>query len=38
VTLADKQTILVANEQTEVYITMQNPFAFDLDIQNVSLL
>jgi hypothetical protein len=32
------QTLIVANEQVEVYVTVQNPFAFDLDIQDLSLM
>lgn len=32
------KTTLVANEQVDVYVTLQNVFSFDLEIQDVSLL
>lgn len=32
------KTLLVANEQAEVFVTLQNVFAFDLEVQNLSLL
>lgn len=32
------KTLLVANEQVEVFVTLQNVFAFDLEVQNLSLL
>ena len=35
---ANTQTVLVANEQADVFVTVQNPFAFDLDVQDVSLM
>jgi hypothetical protein len=30
--------MLVANEQTEVFVTLQNPLAFELDIHDISLM
>ncbi|TXT13431.1 hypothetical protein VHUM_00798 [Vanrija humicola] len=32
------KTTLVANEQVDVYVTLQNVFSFDLEIQDISLL
>lgn len=32
------KTVLVANEQVDVFVTLQNVFAFDLEIQDLSLL
>ncbi|KAL7423194.1 hypothetical protein Q5752_002494 [Cryptotrichosporon argae] len=32
------KTVLVANEQVDVYVTIQNPFAFDLDVKDLSLI
>lgn len=32
------KTVLVANEQVDVFVTLQNPFTFDLEIQDLSLL
>ncbi|CAK9780718.1 unnamed protein product [Cutaneotrichosporon oleaginosum] len=32
------KTLLVANEQVDVFVTLRNPFAFDLEIQDLSLL
>ena len=36
--IAGLQTLLVANEQVDVFVTMKNPLAFDLEIQDLSLL
>ncbi|KAK4685431.1 trafficking protein particle complex subunit 9, partial [Tremellales sp. Uapishka_1] len=32
------KTVIVANEQVDVFVTVSNPFAFDLEIQDLSLL
>lgn len=32
------KTVLVANEQVDVFVTLQNVFAFDLEVQDLSLL
>ncbi|WVQ81064.1 hypothetical protein IAT38_003171 [Cryptococcus sp. DSM 104549] len=32
------KTIMVANEQVEVFVTIQNPFSFSLEIQDISIL
>lgn len=32
------KTVLVTNEQVDVFVTIQNVFAFDLEIQDLSLL
>jgi hypothetical protein len=32
------KTVLVANEQVDVFVTLQNVFSFDLEIQDLSLL
>ena len=37
-TADSRQTILVAKEQTDVYVTLRNLFAFNLEIKDLSLL
>lgn len=32
------KTLLVANDQVDVFVTLQNVFGFDLEVQNLSLL
>ncbi|WVQ96819.1 hypothetical protein IAU59_003926 [Kwoniella sp. CBS 9459] len=32
------KTVIVANEQIDVFVTVRNPFTFDLDIQDLSIL
>ncbi|WRT67660.1 uncharacterized protein IL334_004632 [Kwoniella shivajii] len=32
------KTILVANEQVDIFVTVRNPFAFDLEVQDLSIL
>ncbi|ORX40220.1 transport protein Trs120 or TRAPPC9 TRAPP II complex subunit-domain-containing protein [Kockovaella imperatae] len=32
------KTVLIAKEQTDVYVTLRNPFAFNLEIQDMSLI
>ncbi|WVF69319.1 hypothetical protein IAT40_004095 [Kwoniella sp. CBS 6097] len=32
------KTIIVANEQIDVFVTVRNPFTFDLEIQDLSIL
>jgi hypothetical protein len=35
---ADSQTVIAANEQIDIYVTLQNPLAFDLEIADFSLM
>ncbi|WWC70625.1 uncharacterized protein I206_104576 [Kwoniella pini CBS 10737] len=32
------KTVLVANEQVDIFVTVRNPFAFDLEVQDLSIL
>lgn len=32
------QTVLVANEQVDVFVTLSNPFTFDLELADLSLV
>ncbi len=32
------QTVIVANEQIDVFVTVSNPFAFDLEVADLSLM
>ncbi|WWC88812.1 uncharacterized protein L201_003725 [Kwoniella dendrophila CBS 6074] len=32
------KTVIVANEQVDVFVTVRNPFSFDLEIQDLSIL
>jgi hypothetical protein len=34
----DTQTVLVANEQVDVFVTLSNPFTFDLELADLSLV
>lgn len=36
--LVNVQTVIVANEQVDVFVTVQNPLAFDLEVADLSLL
>jgi hypothetical protein len=31
------QSVIVQNENVELIVTLQNPFAFELEIQNIRL-
>lgn len=34
----DLQTVIVANEQVDIFVTVQNPLAFDLEVADLSLM
>ena len=33
-----EQTVIVSNEQVDIFVTLSNPFAFDLEIADLSLM